>query len=182
MARLGLPYVAAALFGGAIAIACAGCPNGNPLGLGPTICDRSIGSNPARNYCGGTTYDGVYETTPWSGFDKNKVPITWLPWRGGQHYTLLHGLGCVPTDINAYLAFSEKGLSVETDAGPADVTSNASGDSFGIIEVDNERIVIGNDSCVDFFIRVTASGCERGMMTDAGSDVCAPEMDEAGAN
>jgi hypothetical protein len=155
-------FAIAALLGLGLAALCTGCPNGNPLGLGPTLCDRSIQGNPPVLYCGGQQLQGWYATNPWNS--------GWLSWKGGQHYRLVHGLRCTPSVIIPYFAFSENGVDLNIDDGGAEggVTSNGAGDPFGIVEVNDTEIVIGNDSCVEYWIRVVAGGCEPNF-EDAGS-------------
>lgn len=170
MAPLNARHAIAALLGGAIAVACVGCPNGNPLGLGPTLCDRSLANNPAVLYKDGKTADGWYQTSDWYGEnlstkDGGGQP-GWLLWKGGQHYTLQHDLRCVPTTITGYLSFSEQGLGGDeaglrsaADAAPASNASIASGDDFAIVEVTKDVIVVANQTCSEYFLRVVAGGC-----------------------
>lgn len=170
MARLSARYAIAGLLGVAFAFACAGCPNGNPLGLGPTLCDRSLAGNPAVLYRDGIKADGWYQTTDWYGENQSTLDgggrPGWLLWKGGQHYALEHDLGCVPTMITGYLSFSEQGLGGDqagfpsaADAAPVSNASIASGDDFAILEVTDHQLIVANQTCSEFFLRVVAGGC-----------------------
>jgi hypothetical protein len=120
-----------------LAAATAGCET-----FGSRICDRSAEANPPVRYTGGTTENGVYMSSPWDG------ELLYFP--GGMHYELVHGLGEKPRWIQQYLSFDRYGTQ---DGG---TLAPAAGNQAVVVSADKETIVVANDSCVDYWLLVTA--------------------------
>lgn len=122
----------AALAAGAI-----GCDRSGPL-----TCDRSIEANPVVRYTEGEAVDGVYMSSPWEG------ELLFFP--GGMHFGIEHKLGAEPRWISSYLSFERDGTKTSSLA-------PAAGNQVVILEVDAATITLANDSCVDYWLLVTAS-------------------------
>ena len=127
-------------------------------------CDTSIADNPASRYVQGTVSGGaapMYASSPWNA--------NWLDFEGGKRYELVHGLGFAPANVAVYLAFSSNGTK------DGDVAMSA-GDSADIELVDDRAIRVQNNSCSEFWLRVTAWGDPRGAASvdDAGPSPDAP--------
>jgi hypothetical protein len=125
--------------------------------FGKQPCDTSAQGNPTVTYTGGTTADGVYMSSSWSG------PL--LYWPGGQHYALVHGLGVTPSWIQAYVSFDEGGvggtdggLDGGADAGVSGggTLAPAAGNDAEIGGVDGTSIQIANDTCASYWLLVVA--------------------------
>jgi hypothetical protein len=126
----------AALIPAVLALASLGC---DPLSSAG--CDRSAEGNPAVRYTEGTVGDGVYMSSPWDG------ELLYFP--GGMHYALEHKLGVAPRWIASYLSFDRNGTRGGTLA-------PAAGNQVVLIDVDATAITVANDSCVDYWLLVTA--------------------------
>jgi hypothetical protein len=136
------PSPAWALFAAAALASLAGCS--------PAACDTSDGANPADRYTGGTVSNGVYQSSSWhAGL---------LPFPGGKRYDLVHGLGFEPMQVQVWLSFSANGTGADAET---DTAAPSAGNSGEIQLVNDEVIRIKNDSCADFWVRVTASGDPR---------------------
>jgi hypothetical protein len=130
----------------ALAAACAGCET-----LVPTACDRTEEGNPPVRYTGGRAAGGVYN----SAEDPDGGSSPWgeelLHFPGGMHYELEHHLGATPRWIQAYLSFNRYGTS--EDGGSL---APAAGNQVVIQGADDMVIRVANDSCVDYWLLVTA--------------------------
>ncbi len=111
--------------------------------FGPNQCDDSLAANQPVNYAGGTTEDGVYTSSAWTG------PLLSFP--GGQRYTLLHGLGTTPKLWAVYLSFDIAGTT--NGSGLA----QAAGNQAEVVGIDDKTIEIVNDSCSAYYVVVVAS-------------------------
>jgi hypothetical protein len=116
------------------------------LAVSACDCDHEQGSPVLFN--GGTTQDGLYQTSDWQG--------PWLHFPGGRRYVLQHGLGRSPTQITPYLAFHEYPLDGGDAEDAGSSLSPGSGDTSLIERVDSQQIVIRNGTCSEFFLRVVA--------------------------
>ncbi len=116
----------------------AGCET---LGNGAT-CDPSAAANPTVRFAGGTDEDGVYMSSPW---DRG---LLYFP--GGMHYSLVHGLGRTPDWEQSYLSFQGSGTA---DGGSI---AQAAGNQVVLLGMDAETIDLANDSCVPYWLLVTA--------------------------
>jgi len=90
-------------------------------------------------YADGTAVDGEYQSSPVEG--------PWLHFPGGRRYQLVHHLGATPSRYEAYLGFEEW---------PADSTTG-SGNGARFHEINDEYLVVENDTCASFYLRVVAS-------------------------
>ena len=84
----------------------------------------------------------------------------------------MHGLGHEPLDVHVYLAFSAAGVG---DGEQTDTMAPSAGNSSEIELVNDEIIRIKNDTCSEFWVRVTASG--RAPDGDAGASTDAAVAD-----
>jgi hypothetical protein len=115
----------------------------------PDSCDPSAGANPTVVYNGGLTQDGVYWSsappdggTPWEG--------ELLLFKGGAHYQLDHRLGRTPAGVQSFLSFDRFGT---RDGG---MLAPSAGNEVVFLATDAVSITVANDSCVDFWLLVTA--------------------------
>ncbi len=116
---------------------------------------------------GGTAANGVYESSPW----KSEL----LPFPGGKQYQLVHHLGFTPAIIEIFVAFGPDGERVATCAG----------NSCLIRCEDDELVWIKNDTCTEFWVRVTAaerSNDDRGRSCTGGSIDAGEVFDAASEN
>jgi hypothetical protein len=131
----------AALLLGALTAGSLGCDR-----VPPSTCDRSAEGNPAVRYTEGTVEDGVYMSSPWDG------ELLYFP--GGMHYAIEHKLGDAPRWISAYLSF-------ERDGARSGTLSQAAGNQVVLLDIDARVITLANDSCVDYWLLLTAGGGDR---------------------
>ncbi len=109
------------------------------IGCG-AACDTSDEGNLPERYTGGMTAGDVYESSPWkSGL---------LPYPGGKQYQLEHHLGFTPSIVQVLLAFSPE----------KEELSLCAGNSCLVRCVDDEMIWIKNDTCAEFWVRVSTAG------------------------
>jgi hypothetical protein len=137
------PRAATSLFLAALAIVAAGCER-----VPPAVCDRTAEGNPTVRYAEGTAEGGVYMSSPWDG------ELLYFP--GGMRYALEHKLGAMPRWIGSYLSFSRDGTK---DGG---AVAMATGNQVVVLGVDATAITLANDSCVDYWLLVTAGAGEQG--------------------
>ncbi len=95
----------------------------------------------------------VYETSAWDE--------PWLHFPAGRRFVLEHELGQKPYVLNTYLSFSENPLTSSNNA------SESAGNQAVIEAVTDTFVRIRNDSCADFYLRVTAAAPPS---VDAGAD------------
>lgn len=138
-----------------IVCAASGCNTINSIG---PSCDRSAKTNVPVTYTEGTIENGVYMSSPWAG------ELLWFP--SGQRYEIVHGLGEVPRFVQVWLSFDRCGTKSSTVA-------LAAGNQAEMRSVDNDKLVLVNGSCVDYWLLViagTGSGepDPPGEMSDAG--------------
>ncbi len=107
---------------------------------GLTGCGCGKESGRTVLYTDGVVIDGEYRSSPVEG--------PWLHFPGGRRYQLAHHLGTEPTRYEAYLAFEERN--------PSEFTIG-SGNSARFRAVDDQYLVIENDTCAGFYLRVVAS-------------------------
>lgn len=125
-------------------------------------CQRS-GQEPQIYEEGRTTSDETFYET--SGFDG-----TFLFFPSGRTYKLPHGLRSTPTDVGIYLAF------VPNPREAGSLIAPSAGNQGGIQAVDDRFVTVRNDSCAEFFVRVTATAAGspdsalNGPAADAGAD------------
>jgi hypothetical protein len=110
-------------------------------------------------YRGGTANGDTYESSSWDG--------PWLDFPGGRRYVLAHHLGRVPSSVTTYLSFKEyPGPFGDADAQPGNVSQGA-GNASLIELVDAQNIMVRNDTCSDYHLRVVA---QAPVVGDAGTD------------
>lgn len=139
-------------------------------------CDSSDDGNPPDRYTAGiVACDAAgcaYETSPWHG--------ELLHFPGGKRYDLVHGLGHEPLDVQVYLSFSPNGVA---SGEQADSVALSAGNSSVIQLVNDQVIRVKNDTCSEFWVRVTASGRapdgDAGATPDAGASDAADAGDAA---
>ena len=117
----------------------------------PHYCDRSDQDNPWIDYDGGvTTFEDSDEGAPVAvSYDSSPENGEMLLYKGGIRYRLYHGLGRKPATVAVWLSFDE----YVTDAG---TLSPSAGDQSLVNYDSTTMITVVNNSCVDYFIRVTA--------------------------
>jgi len=108
--------------------------------IGPN-CDRSAEKNPPIRYTEGKVESGVYMSSPWAG------ELLWFP--AGMRYELPHGLGEVPRFVDLWLSFDHCGTKSSTVA-------PAAGNQAELREIDKDKLVVVNGSCVDYWLLVIA--------------------------
>jgi hypothetical protein len=117
-----------------------------------TTCDPD-GKAPQR-FSGGTTNEArtSYESSTWDG------PFLFFP--SGRTYRLEHGLGQTPASYHVYLSFAEfpfRGSGVAESAG-----------NQAIVEaINDEYVEVRNDTCAEYFLRLTATTSEAASMGSA---------------
>jgi hypothetical protein len=131
----------AALLLGALLVASTGCDR-----VPPSVCDREAEDNPAVRYTEGTVEGGVYMSSPWDG------ELLYFP--GGMRYAIEHKLGETPRWIASYLSF-------ERDGTASGALAPAAGNQVVLLDVDAMAITLANDSCVDYWLLVTAGAGDR---------------------
>jgi hypothetical protein len=107
-------------------------------------CGREDG-DPIR-YAGGITdAAGTF-------YQSSSIQGTWLHFPGGRRYRLLHDLIDDPDQVVVYLAFREDPIREGTNG-----STTVSSGNVGLIEAtENHYIQIRNDTCSEYFVRVTA--------------------------
>lgn len=120
-----------------IMLAATGCETFQPI-----TCDRDPEDNPEVRFTGGAAESGVYMSAPWEG--------ELLNFPGGMRYELVHGLGAEPRWVNLYLSFERYGTS---DGGKL---AQAAGNQAVVTRMDATSIHVVNDSCVPYWLLVTA--------------------------
>ncbi len=95
-------------------------------------------------YSGGRTNESqsAYETSTFEG------PFLYFP--SGRVYRLEHGLREAPSDYAVYLSFAERPL--DKHAGFAE----SAGNQAMVEDLNEEYIEVRNDTCAEFFLRLTA--------------------------
>ena len=120
----------------ALLLAPSGCSE-----IGPETCRRPESEEPTP-YNGGSVVEGVYMTSPWDS--------DLLPFPGGAYYEIHHQLGATPQLVQIYLSFGEDGLADGSIA-------QAAGNQAEIKAIDDEKIVILNGSCAEYYLLLVAS-------------------------
>jgi hypothetical protein len=137
-------------------------------GCMPSSCDTADEANAPTWYEAGTAVNGVYASSSAHG------PL--LDFSGGKRYDIVHHLGFEPIQVHLYWSFAEGGIGVDGGEKDKGTLSPAAGNS-ALIQVKNDQYIrVKNDSCVDYWLLVVASGDpgehdgETGGTTDAGTD------------
>jgi hypothetical protein len=123
-------------------------------------CDTGDEANDPTPYEAGIAVNGIYVSSSSHG--------GLLHFPGGKRYDLVHHLGFEPVQVQLYWSFTEAGIGVDSQADTGTL-SPAAGNS-ALIQLKNDRFIrVKNDSCVEYWLLVVASGDLRGM--DAGATV-----------
>jgi hypothetical protein len=120
-------------------------------GCEASTCDVSPESNPPADYRGGglvETQDGakIYETSAADGQHLN--------FSAGTQYRIYHQLGTRPLLVQPWVSFSSTGVKGGNEAPPA-------GNMTEILDINDEFILIRNDSCGDYWLRLVAAHPEK---------------------
>jgi hypothetical protein len=87
---------------------------------------------------------GVYETAPANG--------AFMPFEGGTVWHLHHGLGRVPTSVQVYTSFTD-----HPNLPNAGGSSPGAGNETLILQVTDQDVVVKNDTCSGFYVRVVVT-------------------------
>jgi hypothetical protein len=111
-----------------------------------TSCSNAETGGPEEFHGGSTDATGsVYESAPWNG--------NYLLFRPQKRYQLFHGLRGTPSVVQAWLGFSSAPLG---GAGRGNISEGAGNEA--IVEAVNDQfVVLRNDTCETFYLRVVAS-------------------------
>ncbi|KYF92011.1 hypothetical protein BE18_51150, partial [Sorangium cellulosum] len=93
-----------------------------------------------------TPAGGIYETSEPDG------ELLYFP--GGMRYALKHGLGARPRWHQVYLSFESDG----TRRGGT--LAHAAGNQAEVTCVDDQHLIVMNDSCSEYWLRVVAGGAD----------------------
>jgi hypothetical protein len=120
------------------------------IGLGSTLgCSNCPPARPPERFKGGRVYaDGFYETS--------QVDDEMLPFPAGSAYEIEHQLGRTPVSVLPYVSFVARPYETGDDV------TLASGNLTLIEGWDARTIVVRNDTCSDFFIRVVVEVGSQG--------------------
>ncbi len=137
IARRALAYGVAAL----ALLAASGVTGCNEMG-----CDSSPEANPPADFQGGevlTTKGGpVYRSSAADGEHLN--------FTAGAQFRVHHQLGGVPQSVQVWVSFSANGTKDGNEALPA-------GNMAEVLCVNEDFILIRNDSCGEYWLRIVAS-------------------------
>jgi hypothetical protein len=130
------------------------------FGCSPS-CDTSDEENPSVTYEGGTAVNGFYSSSSAHG------PLLEFP--GAKRYDLYHHLGFEPIQVQLYWSLKEAGVGWDVQTDDRSNLSPAAGNS-GLIQLKNDQFIrVKNDSCVEYWLLVVASGDPR--VADGGAGV-----------
>ncbi len=142
-------------------------------------CRVSYESNPLVPFRGGSRYgaDGVlidplatpapgapayYETAPPDGEH--------LDFNGGARYCIFHNLGRRPFRVEPWVSFSKTGTYGGNEAKPA-------GNMLEVLHVDACVLIVRNDSCGEYYLRVTVSDPVATSADEAPVDCADPSVE-----
>jgi hypothetical protein len=122
-------------------------------------CNTTDAANPAERYDGGAVTGGqnrYYVSSDWNA--------GLLHFPGGKRYELVHHLGFTPAEVSVYVSF----------AGNNEPLTLCAGNTCVIQAVKDDAIIIKNDTCSEFWVRVVASGVsptsgDAGATADSGA-------------
>lgn len=117
-----------------------------------------VGEGPPVAFHGGQVdaTGTFYQTSGWEG------PLLYFP--SDRRFEIFHGLGTKDLAISIELSFDEHGSPDDHGVAPS------SGNQAVIESVDEQRIVVHNDVCSQFYLRLTAQAPPRSGSADAGLD------------
>ena len=130
------------------AILASGCGGASLLASGCDAngCDTAPESHPPTDFRGGSRVESkggaVYETSAQDGAHLN--------FNGGAQFRIYHQLGGRPVLVQPWVSFSATGTKRGNEAVP-------SGNMAEVLCVNEEFILIRNNGCADYWLRVVAS-------------------------
>jgi len=100
-------------------------------------------------------------------FETSEIDGQYLHFPAGRRFDIAHKLVAKPTEVHTYLSFQERPL-------PNSNFSESAGNQAVIEAVDGEIVRVFNDTCAEFYLRLTAStdptmGSDAGVTSDAGT-------------
>jgi hypothetical protein len=104
-------------------------------------CGDDLREEGPQTYTGGTVVDGQYVSSAWDADALLEFPP-------GMTLRLVHGLGAMPRDWQAYIAASREGDGSELVL--------ATGQEAELVEIDAQAITVQNSTCTDLYLLVTA--------------------------
>jgi hypothetical protein len=135
-----------------------GASYGAPPVLG---CSNCPPHQPIQEFKGG-------HVTPGGFFETGAPDEPMLPFFGGYAYEIKHGLGSIPKTVTPYLAFVERPYEQPKDSGLAHVALVAG--NLALFERwDDEAVIVRNDSCSDFYLRVVIEAGPGGLGGQGGA-------------
>jgi hypothetical protein len=139
---------------------------GAGLGCSPA-CDAGDDANTPTTYDAGTAVNGYYYSSSAHG--------DLLHFPGGKRYDIVHHLGFEPIQVQLYWSFDGAGIGTVEQTRDKSTLTPASGNS-ALIQLKNDQFIrVKNDSCVEYWLLVVASG-NPGVMDAATGDA---EVDAA---
>jgi hypothetical protein len=126
------------------------------VGGGCSASDCSVGyqGNPVVTFRGGVTYAAgglpSGEGRAPLYYESSAPDAEHIDFHGGARVCIYHGLGGRPLRVEPWVSFSSTGTLNGNEAKPA-------GNMLEVLHVDECVIIVRNDSCGDYFLRVTAS-------------------------
>jgi hypothetical protein len=131
----------------AVALLSQGCSTSCEVGEGPPVAFHGGEVDAAGTF---------YQTSSWEG------PLLYFP--SDRRFEIFHGLGTKDLAITLALSFDEHGSPEDHGVAPS------SGNQAVIEGVDDQRILVHNDVCSQFYLRLTAQAPARAGGSDAGAD------------
>jgi hypothetical protein len=136
-------------------------------GCGPT-CKRDPGDPPVVYEDGKTSPSKLHYMT--GSFEDR-----FLRFPGGRTYRLEHQLGRSPARLTTYVSFSECPLQEGDDCSCSSCGggfSESAGNQAIIEDVNDEFILVRNDTCAEFYLRIEATSGDYDLESapDAGAD------------
>lgn len=124
-----------------LAVGVAGCSND---------CNRDGAATATRYEDGLNPSPGAYETSPAAG--------PYLNFSSGQRWELVHGLATVPVP-DAFVSFQRCPTLATCDAADDETGgfARAAGNVVVFEELNEDVVVVRNDTCADLFLRVVLS-------------------------
>lgn len=113
-----------------------------------------VGGQDPVNYTAGTTNKErtYYET--------GRPDDEMLHFPQGRKYALFHGFGYQPIDINVFLSFRKQlsATGAKNDKNKPNNVAESAGNQAVIEAWDDEKIILRNDTCAEFYLRAVIVG------------------------
>lgn len=117
-------------------------------------CSSCPPAQPAERYSGGHVYARAF-------YETNALDEPMLPFRAGEAYEIEHRLGVVPLTVLPYLSFVQR-PDLESEKSGVKHVALGSGNEALIVDQTEEMVVVRNDTCADFYLRVVVEGIPLG--------------------